>query len=51
VPSISLAGKKAILLGAGGSAKAIAERLLRANVAEIKVFNRTAARAEELRNQ
>jgi shikimate dehydrogenase len=51
VPGISLAGKKVLMLGAGGSAKAIAERLLRTSVAEIKVLNRTATRAGELREQ
>jgi len=48
VPGASLAGKKVLMTGAGGAAKAIAERLLRADVAEIKILNRTLARAEEL---
>ena len=48
VPGLSLAGKKVLLLGAGGSAKAIVERLLRADVAEIKILNRTLPRAREL---
>ncbi len=48
VPGLSLAGKKVLLLGAGGSAKAIVERLLRADIAEIKILNRTLPRAREL---
>ncbi len=47
-PNASLAGKKVLMIGAGGTSKAIAERLLRADVAEIKILNRTLARAEEL---
>jgi shikimate dehydrogenase len=48
VPNTSLAGKKVLMIGAGGTSKAVAERLLRADVAEIKILNRTLARAEEL---
>ena len=48
VPTASLTGKKVLMIGAGGTAKAIAERLLRAGVGEIKILNRTLARAEEL---
>jgi shikimate dehydrogenase len=48
VPNASLAGKKVLMIGAGGTAKAIAERLLRAGVVEIKILNRTVARAEAL---
>jgi shikimate dehydrogenase len=48
VPGASLAGKKVLMIGAGGTAKAIAERLLRAGVTEIKILNRTLTRAEEL---
>ena len=48
VPGASLVGKKVLMIGAGGTSKAIAERLLRADVAEIKILNRTSARAEEL---
>ena len=46
-PDIQLAGKKAIVLGAGGAARAIIERLIRAG-AEVRILNRTPARAQEL---
>ena len=49
VPGLDLKGKRAIILGAGGSAKAIIERLLRAGMAEIAVINRTSVRLDELR--
>jgi len=49
VPGLSLQGKRAILLGAGGAAKAIIERLLRAEIAEIAVINRTPERIQELK--
>jgi shikimate dehydrogenase len=49
VPGLELRGKRAILLGAGGSAKAVIERLLRAGIAEIAVMNRTSARIEDLK--
>ncbi|MDP8996091.1 MAG: shikimate dehydrogenase, partial [Pseudomonadota bacterium] len=49
VPGLSLQGKRAILIGAGGSAKAIIERLLRAEIGEICVMNRTSARIEDLK--
>jgi shikimate dehydrogenase len=48
VPDFKLAGKTIVILGAGGSAKAIIERLLRADVKIISVVNRTLARAREL---
>jgi shikimate dehydrogenase len=48
VPDFKLAGKTIAILGAGGSAKAIIERLLRADVKIISVVNRTLARAREL---
>lgn len=50
VPGLDLAGKKVIILGAGGSAKAIAERLLRAGVEDIAVQNRTVERVDELKS-
>ncbi|MEO9168155.1 MAG: shikimate dehydrogenase [Aestuariivirga sp.] len=49
VPGLSLQGKRAILIGAGGSAKAIIERLLRAGITEIAVINRTPERIQELK--
>lgn len=49
VPGLSLSGKRAIVLGAGGSAKAIIERLLRTGMAEILVLNRTLERIDELK--
>ena len=48
VPDLDLTEKTAIILGAGGSARAIVERLLRANIGEIKILNRTRAKADEL---
>ncbi len=48
VPDLNLDGKTAMVLGAGGSAKAIVERLLRTGFAQIKVVNRTKSRAGDL---
>ena len=48
VPKLDLTAKTAIILGAGGSARAIIERLLRADIGAIKILNRTPARAKEL---
>ena len=48
VPGLDLSGKSVLVLGAGGSARAVIERLLRANVAYIHIVNRTQARSEEL---
>jgi shikimate dehydrogenase len=44
---VSLAGKKVLLLGAGGAAKAIAFSLAR-EVDELRILNRDAAKAREL---
>lgn len=41
-------GKKVVMLGAGGSARAVAYALLAAKVASLGVFNRTLERAERL---
>lgn len=49
VPSLELRGKRAILIGAGGSAKAVIERLQRAGIAEIAVMNRTRAKIDDLK--
>src|SRR5919202_1548792 len=43
-----VAGKSAVLLGAGGAARAIGVELLRAGAAHITVVNRSRARGEEL---
>ena len=48
VPTFSLTGAVVSMLGAGGAARGIAYALLEAGVAEIRVFNRTRARAEAL---
>ncbi len=48
ISDFNFAGKKIVVLGAGGSAKAIIERLLRADVKLISVANRTLARAKDL---
>jgi shikimate dehydrogenase len=42
------ADKRAVLLGAGGAARAIATELILANVSEVVVLNRTADRAEKM---
>jgi shikimate dehydrogenase len=47
-PNFQVNGKNITILGAGGSAKAIIERLLRENVNTITVANRTLSRALEL---
>jgi shikimate dehydrogenase len=47
-PDFHFKGKNIAILGAGGSAKAIIERLLRAEVRNITVANRTLSRAQEL---
>jgi shikimate dehydrogenase len=44
-------GRKILVLGAGGSARAIIAGLLRREVTEVKVWNRTAQRAETLSQQ
>jgi shikimate dehydrogenase len=48
IPEFNPEGKNITILGAGGSAKAIIERLLRANVNSITVVNRTLVRAHDL---
>ncbi|MDZ7705659.1 MAG: shikimate dehydrogenase [Trueperaceae bacterium] len=45
---VSLRGKKAVMLGAGGAARAVAYALLTAGVARLDVYNRTRERAEQL---
>lgn len=47
-PDLDLSKKPAVILGAGGAAKAAAWALIGAGAPEIFVLNRTAARAEEL---
>lgn len=42
------AGKRALILGAGGSARGVVQALLRAGVAELVIANRTLERAETL---
>ena len=42
------AGKRALILGAGGSARGVAQALLRAGIAELVIANRTLERAEAL---
>jgi shikimate dehydrogenase len=41
-------GMRALVIGAGGSARSVADALLRAGAAEVIVLNRTVARAEAL---
>jgi shikimate dehydrogenase len=45
---VALAGKRVLLLGAGGAARGVVMSLLQAGVAELAVANRTPARAEVL---
>ena len=49
-PGWSIAGSKAALLGAGGSARAIAGALLDKGATEIAIINRTLARAAAIRS-
>ena len=42
------AGRRALILGAGGSARGVVQALLRAGVAELVIANRTLQRAEAL---
>jgi shikimate dehydrogenase len=48
---VPLRGRDAVVLGAGGSARAAVWALLDAGAAEVRVWNRTPARAEELCRQ
>jgi shikimate dehydrogenase len=48
IPNMKWDGKTAIVLGAGGAARAIIERLLRTGLSKIKIVNRTEERAQEL---
>lgn len=41
-------GKRALILGAGGSARGVVQALLRAGIAELVIANRTVERAESL---
>jgi len=51
VPDFSANAAPAMILGAGGSATAVAAALLDAGVPEIRLANRTLERAEQLRDQ
>lgn len=44
----SLAGKKVLLLGAGGAARGVIEPLLNAGIAQLKIANRTPEKAQQL---
>ena len=46
--SLDLRGRRALLLGAGGSARGVAPALLDAGVSELIIVNRTAERADAL---
>ena len=48
VPLVDPAGKKMVLFGAGGAARAISVEVALAGVSEIKIVNRTAERGREL---
>ena len=47
-PALALNGRRAVVLGAGGSARAVIYALAKAGAAEIAIVNRTPARAQEL---
>jgi shikimate dehydrogenase len=47
-PDLDLQGQKAVVLGAGGAARAIVAALCDAGLSEVKLVNRTFARAEAL---
>lgn len=49
-PELDLTGTRALLVGAGGSARAIAFALLEGGVSELIIVNRSRARAEKLSN-
>lgn len=46
LPDYDFAGKRVLILGAGGSSRAIIDELLRSGVREINLANRTVSRAE-----
>ncbi len=48
---VSVAGKRAALLGAGGAARAVAVGLLQNGAAELRIINRTRERAERLASE
>ena len=48
IPALDFVGKTALVIGAGGSARAVIERLIRADMAKLYIVNRTLARADEL---
>lgn len=48
--SLDLAGRRVLLLGAGGAGRAVAYALLLSGVGELVLFNRTPERAEKLRD-
>ncbi len=50
-PGWSPEGQVAVLLGAGGAARAVVVALLDAGVAELRLTNRTRSRAEQLRDE
>jgi len=50
-PGLDLAASPAVLIGAGGSAKAVAVAMLDAGVPRLTILNRTEARAEKLAEQ
>jgi shikimate dehydrogenase len=47
MPGLEISNSTAMLLGAGGSARAIVDQLLRSGIMQVFVANRTASRAEE----
>ena len=49
VPDLALSGASVLVLGAGGSARAVVGALMAAGVERIDVTNRTRSRAEEIR--
>ena len=51
VPALSLAGKRAVVLGAGGASLAVVNAILEQGVAEVAVANRTLEKARQLRQR
>jgi shikimate dehydrogenase len=51
IPALDLRNRKVVLLGAGGSAAAIAGHLLAEGVAELCIVNRSLARAQAIANR
>ena len=50
-PSFTFEGKKVVMIGAGGAARAICYALIKEGVSQITIINRTVVKAEDLINE